>query len=29
MCDTFNNAPLCSTDQFDVANFELWGFGVA
>jgi len=25
-CETFNNMPLCSEDQFDVMNVECWGF---
>lgn len=26
MCETYQNAPLCSQDSFEVDNFELWGF---
>ena len=27
-CETFQNAPLCSQEDFDVSTMELWGFGV-
>ena len=28
-CDTYKNCPLCASGEFDVLNFECWGFTTA